>query len=82
MTRILRHCKLASVPPPSAPARLRQATFDWVTEAHDVTRGLGGDVCAVEVYLMPEEPLKSRLKLSPSPAFPVALPEAIALEHP
>ena len=30
MTRILRHCKLASVPPPIAPARLHQATFDWV----------------------------------------------------
>ncbi|HSX80823.1 MAG TPA: hypothetical protein VLQ80_19915 [Candidatus Saccharimonadia bacterium] len=30
MTRLLRHCKLASVPPPIAPARLRQATFDWV----------------------------------------------------
>jgi hypothetical protein len=30
ITRILRHCKLASVPPPIAPARARQATFDWV----------------------------------------------------
>jgi hypothetical protein len=30
MTRILRHGKLASGPPPIAPARLRQATFDWV----------------------------------------------------
>ena len=30
ITRILRHCKLAAVPPPIAPARLRQATFDWV----------------------------------------------------
>lgn len=30
ITRILRHCKLASVPPPLAPARSRQATFDWV----------------------------------------------------
>src|SRR6266566_2647099 len=29
ITRILRHCKLASVPPPIAPARSRQATFDW-----------------------------------------------------
>ena len=65
MTRILRHCTLASVPPPIAPARLRQATFDWVAYAHDVTRGLGGDVCAVEVCLMSEEPLKSRLKSSP-----------------
>jgi hypothetical protein len=30
MTRILRHLKLASVPPPIAPARARQETFDWV----------------------------------------------------
>jgi Putative transposase len=30
ITRILRYCKLASVPPPIAPARARQATFDWV----------------------------------------------------
>jgi hypothetical protein len=30
ITRILRHLKLASVPPPIAPARLRQQTFDWV----------------------------------------------------
>ena len=27
LTRILRHCKLASVPPPIAPARLRQEIF-------------------------------------------------------
>jgi hypothetical protein len=31
ITCILHHCKLASVPPPIAPAHLRQATFDWVT---------------------------------------------------
>jgi hypothetical protein len=30
ITRILRHLKLASVPPPMAPARVRQAPFDWV----------------------------------------------------
>src|SRR5437870_33364 len=30
ITRILRHLKLAAVPPPIAPARARQATFDWV----------------------------------------------------
>jgi len=30
ITRILRHLKLATVPPPTAPARSRQATFDWV----------------------------------------------------
>jgi len=31
ITRILSHLKLASVPPPIAPARLRQKTFAWVT---------------------------------------------------
>jgi len=30
ITRILRHLKLTSVPPPIAPTRLRQETFDWV----------------------------------------------------
>jgi hypothetical protein len=30
ITRILRHLQLASVPPPIALARGRQATFDWV----------------------------------------------------
>jgi hypothetical protein len=30
LTRILRHLKLASVPPPIAPARSRQARFAWV----------------------------------------------------
>ncbi len=30
ITRILRHLQLASVPPPIAPARARQATCDWV----------------------------------------------------
>ena len=30
ITRILRYLKLASVPPPIAPAPLRQETFAWV----------------------------------------------------
>lgn len=30
VTRILRHLKLAPVPPPIAPARSRQEAFDWV----------------------------------------------------
>jgi hypothetical protein len=28
--KILRHLKLSADPPPIAPARTRQATFDWV----------------------------------------------------
>ena len=30
ITRLLRHLKRAAVPPPIAPARARQVTFDWV----------------------------------------------------
>ena len=52
ITRLLRHCKPASVPPPLAPARARQATFDWVAQAYDVMRGLGGDERA-KVTLFP-----------------------------
>src|SRR5712692_5729996 len=44
LTRLLRHLKLASVPPPIAPARVRQATFDWIAYAHDIARGFRGDV--------------------------------------
>jgi hypothetical protein len=53
ITRILRHLKLASVPPPIAPARARQETFDWVASAHDVACGLISDVCAVAVCFTP-----------------------------
>ena len=53
ITRILRHGKLASVPPPIAPARARQETFDWVASAHAVARGLRSDVRAAEGCLTP-----------------------------
>jgi hypothetical protein len=53
LTRIFRHGKLASVPPPIAPARSRQATFDWVAEAHAVARGLRSNVRPVEGCLTP-----------------------------
>jgi len=53
MTRILRHLKLDSVPPPIAPARSRQETFDWVASAHDIARGLVSPVRAVEICLTP-----------------------------
>ena len=52
ITRILRHLKRAAVPPPSAPARARQATCAWVASAHDVARGLVGDVRAAEGCLL------------------------------
>jgi hypothetical protein len=53
ITRILRHRKLAAVPPPMAPARARQATCDWVAYAHDVARGLVSDVHTGEVCCTP-----------------------------
>ena len=53
LTRIFRHGKHASVPPPIAPARSRQATFDWVAEAHAVARGLRSNVRPVEGCLTP-----------------------------
>jgi len=46
---MLRHLQLAADPPPMAQARAHQATFDWVASAHDVARGLVGDVRAAEV---------------------------------
>ncbi len=49
MTRILPRLKLASVPPPMAPARCRQARVAFGS-AHDPWRGLGGDVRAATVY--------------------------------
>jgi hypothetical protein len=44
--KMLRHLKLAADPPPLAPARARQDTFDWVASAYAVARGLVGDVRA------------------------------------
>ena len=51
--KILRHLKLAADPPPIAPARARQATFDWVASAHAIARGLRRDVRAAEGCLTP-----------------------------
>jgi hypothetical protein len=40
ITRILRHLKLVAVPPPIAPARSRQETFDWVASTQPSRVGL------------------------------------------
>jgi Putative transposase len=53
VTRIRRHLNLAAIPPPIAPARCRQAQGAWVDEAHDMARGLVGDVRAAEGCLTP-----------------------------
>ena len=76
LTRILRHGTLASVPPPLAPTRARQATFAWAASAHAGARGLGGDVRAAEGCLTPRR-VGTPVYLSP----PVALPEAGAPGH-
>src|SRR5262245_3084180 len=52
ITRILRHRKLASVPPPSAPARCRRAICSC-DSAHDPWRDRVGDVRAAAVHLIP-----------------------------
>jgi len=44
---------LASVPPPLSPARCRQEICAWGDSAHDMARGLGGDVRAAEGCLTP-----------------------------
>jgi len=51
-TSILRPLHLASIPPPLAPARSRQETFDWVASAHAIACGLVGDVRATEGCLV------------------------------
>ncbi len=51
--KMLRHLRLAADPPPMAPARARQATFDWVASAHTIARGLSSDVRATEGCLTP-----------------------------
>jgi hypothetical protein len=78
ITRILRHLKLASVPPPIGPARMRQATFNWVAQAHDVARGLRGDVRAVKECLTPLNVCNPVCNLSPHLPAPQGPPEALA----
>jgi hypothetical protein len=53
LCKILHHLKLAADLPPMAPARARQATFDWVAHAHAIARGLRSDVRAAEGCLTP-----------------------------
>jgi hypothetical protein len=52
ITRILRHLKLASVPPPITPDRCRQEHFA-VSQAHAMESGLTGDVCVAAGYFTP-----------------------------
>ncbi|MGQ4808566.1 hypothetical protein NKDENANG_01953 [Candidatus Entotheonellaceae bacterium PAL068K] len=63
ITRIVRHLKLASVPPPIAPARCRQELFAF-NEAH-ASSGPMGDVRATTAYLIPLR-LDIRFEIPPS----------------
>ncbi len=87
MTRILPRLKLASVPPPIAPARCRQARFAF-GEAHDPWRGLVGDVRAATVYaalcageipfeIPPSQPSHTGHSEAIAPENRAALPEPI-----
>jgi len=67
ITRFLRHGKLASVPPPRAPARVRQATFAWVASV-TTSRVASGATCVQRRGAHPSERVPSRLQSLP-PAF-------------
>ncbi len=79
ITRILRHCKLASVPPPIAPARCRQEIFAF-DEAHASVahrrRARSGRV------FRPFAPVQCRLKSSSPQLFRPGRPEGLAPGNP
>src|SRR5713101_2466659 len=54
ITRLLRHGKLASVPPPRAPAHVRQATFAWVASV-TTSRVASGATCVQRRGAHPSE---------------------------
>ena len=76
-TRIRRHLTLAAVPPPSAPARWRQALCACAAP-HDRVRGLVGDGRTAEASLPPLR--ASRVPSSPLPSS--AFPEPLAPGQP
>jgi len=67
ITRLLRQCKLASVPPPRALARVRQATFAWVASV-TTSRVASGATCVQRRGAHPSERVPSRVPSLP-PAF-------------
>jgi Putative transposase len=68
ITRLLRHLQLASIPPPLAPARWRQALFAF-DYAHDIARGLVvGNVRIAAGYCTPVS-LCHPVSNPPSPAL-------------
>jgi len=78
--RILRHLKLAAVPPPIAPARARQETFDFDWVAEDVARGLVSGVQAAEVCFVGGRRL--RALAIPCESVPPSVPRAAPLAAP
>jgi hypothetical protein len=79
MTRILRHLKLASVPPPIAPARIRQDIFAF-DDAH--TSVSPEARCAPQRCLSPLFALPSRLNRPPPQRLQTGRPEALARGNP
>jgi hypothetical protein len=79
ITRILRHCNLASVPPPIAPPRCRQELFVF-DSTYDSWRGPIGDVRPAAAYLIPlrlEIPFEIPPPSLPQPAVPRPLQPAV-----
>ena len=74
ITRILRHLKLASVPPPIAPARCRQEIFAFNEARASVVRG---EVRAPTVSFAPAW-LEIPFAIVPSQLFRTGRPEALA----
>ena len=66
ITRLLRHGTLASVPPPRALARVRQATFAWVASGTTSRVALGAP-CVQRRGAHPSARVPSRLQALPSP---------------
>src|SRR5712691_3573798 len=78
ITRLLRHGTLASVPPPRAPARVRQATCTWVASV-TTSRVASGATCGQRRGAHPSERVPSRVQSLPQPSY-VAL--SAAVPHP
>ena len=78
---MLRHLQRAADPPPLAPARARQATFDWVAEAQP-SRVDSGATCAQRRDVSPRCAVAIPFDIVPLQPSYVARPEAVPPGHP
>ena len=76
MRKILRHLKRAADPPPLAPARARQATFDWVASAQPL-RVDSGATCAQRRAGSPRCAVAIPFEIGPLQPSAVARPEPV-----